>query len=120
MRLFSLFLIGLILGSCGKDPLSERVEKLEERIGELEAEQEEERSTLLGRLDQVAVTADNADEVNEIRAKLAQTDISRAEFDRLRDRVLSLERRIGDWSQVRQCHAALGLRGDSRCVRFPG
>ena len=100
MRLFSLFLIGLILGSCGKDPLSERVEKLEERIGELEAEQEEERSTLLGRLDQVAVTADNADEVNEIRAKLAQTDISRAEFDRLRDRVLSLERRIGDWSQV--------------------
>ena len=100
MRLFSLFLIGLILGSCGKDPLSERVEKLEERIDELEAEQEEERSTLLGRLDQVAVTADNADEVNEIRAKLAQTDISRAEFDRLRDRVLSLERRIGDWSQV--------------------
>ena len=57
-------------------------------------------STLLDRLDQVAVTADNADEVNEIRAKLAQTDISRAEFVRLRDRVLSLERRIGDWSQV--------------------
>ena len=100
MYFLPLFLMGLILGSCAKDPLSERVEKLEERIDELEAEQEEERSTLLGRLDQVAVTADNADEVNEIRAKLAQTDISRAEFDRLRDRVLSLERRIGDWSQV--------------------
>ena len=100
MRVIPLFLMAVILGSCARDPLSERVEKLEERIGELEAEQEEERTSLVERLDRVAVTADNADEVNEIRAKLAQTDISRAEFDRLRDRVLALERRIGDWSQV--------------------
>ena len=100
MRFLPLFLMALILGSCARDPLSGRVEKLEERIDEFEAKQEEERTSLLERLDQVAVTADNADEVDEIRAKLAQTDISRAEFERLRDRVLALERGIGDWSRV--------------------
>ena len=100
MRFLPLFLMALILGSCARDPLSERVEKLEERVGEVEGEQEEERTSLMERLDQVAVTADNADEVDEIRAKLAQTDISPAEFERLRDRVLELERRIGGWSEV--------------------
>ena len=100
MRFLPLFLMALIMGSCARDPLSDRVEKLEERIGELETGQEEERTSLMERLDQVAVTADNADEVDEIRAKLAQTDFSPAEFERLRDRVLELERRIGDWSQV--------------------
>lgn len=100
MRFLPLFLMALILGSCARDPLSERVEKLEERVGEVEAGQEEERTSLMERLDQVAVTPDNAEEVDEIRAKLARADVSPSEFDRLRDRVLALERRIGDWSQV--------------------
>ena len=56
MRFLPLFLMALILGSCARDPLSERVEKLEERLGEVEAEQEEERTSLMERLDQVAVT----------------------------------------------------------------
>ena len=100
MRFLPFYLMALFLGACTKDPLSQRVEKLEQRIDELEAEQEEERTSLMERLDQVAVTADNAEEVDEIRAKLAQADISSAEFERLQDRVLALERRIGDWSQV--------------------
>ncbi len=100
MRYLPLFILAMVLGSCSEDPLSGRVEKLEQRIDELEAEQEEERNSLMERLDQVAVTADNADEVNEIRAKLGQTDISPPEFERLRDRVQALERLIGDWSQV--------------------
>ena len=100
MRCLPLFLMAVILGSCAGDPLSERVENLEERVDQVEAEQEEDRTSLMERLDQIAVTPDNADEVDEIRAKLARTDISPAEFERLRDRVFELERRIGGWSQV--------------------
>ena len=89
----------LFLVSC-TNPLSERVENLEDRISEIEAEQESQRAGLLDRLNQVAVTTDNSDEVADIRAKILQTDVSTWEFNRLRDRVTALEINIGDWSQV--------------------
>ena len=76
------------------------MENLEDRISEIEAEQESQRAGLLDRLNQVAVTTDNSDEVADIRAKILQTDVSTWEFNRLRDRVTALEINIGDWSQV--------------------
>ena len=49
-----LFFSVLFLVSC-TNPLSERVENLEDRISEIEAEQESQRAGLLDRLNQVAV-----------------------------------------------------------------
>ena len=101
MRLFLSALLGAVLFACSSDnPLAERVEKLEQRLSEVEAAQEEERLSLLARLDALAVTADNAEEIVAVRAKLTQTNVTRSEFTALKNRVAALERQIADWSGV--------------------
>ena len=100
MRLFLSALLGAVLFACTDNPLAERVEKLEQRLSEVEAAQEEDRLSLLARLDALAVTADNAEEIVAVRAKLNQTSITRREFEDLQDRVDELEGQIGDWSGV--------------------
>ncbi len=72
------------------------MDELEQRLDEVEAAQEED----LARLEALAVTADNAEEIGQVRAKLTQTSISRSEFTALRNRVTALERQIGDWSGI--------------------
>ena len=100
MRLFLSALLSTVFFACGDNPLAERGEKLEQRLDEVEAAQEEERLSLLARLDALAVTADNAEEIVAVRAKLNQTSITRREFEDLQDRVDELEGQIGDWSGV--------------------
>ena len=100
MRLFLSALLGAVLFACTDNPLAERVEKLEQRLSEVEAAQEEERLSLLARLDALAVTADNAEEIGQVRAKLNQTNVTRSEFTRLANRVAALESQIVDWSEV--------------------
>ena len=70
----------LTMTACGETPLTDRVEKLEAKVEELEASQEQQQQELLARLDQISVTAENAAEVAEVRTKLAQTGISNSEF----------------------------------------
>ena len=100
MRLFLSALLSAVLFACSDNPLAERVEKLEQRLSEVEAAQEEERLNLLARLDALGVTADNAEEIVAVRAKLNQTNVTRREFEDLKDRVDELEGQIGDWSGV--------------------
>ena len=100
MRLFFSALISTVFFACGDNPLAERVDELEQRLDEVEAAQEEDRLSLLARLDALAVTADNAEEIGAVRAKLNQTNVTRSEFIALRNRVTALERQISDWSGV--------------------
>ena len=100
MRLFFSALISTVFFACGDNPLAERVDELEQRLDEVEAAQEEERLSLLARLDALAVTADNAGEIGAVRAKLNQTNVTRSEFTRLSNRVAALESQIVDWSGV--------------------
>jgi len=101
MRLFLFALLGAVLFACSSDnPLAERMENLEQELSEMKAAQEEERLSLLARLDALAVTADNAEEIGAVRAKLNQTSITRSEFTRLANRVTALESRLADWSRV--------------------
>ena len=101
MRLFLSALLGAVLFACSSDnPLAERVANLEQELSEMKAAQEEERLSLLARLDALAVTADNAEEIGAVRAKLNQTSITRSEFTRLANRVTALESQIADWSGV--------------------
>ena len=100
MRLLLAALLGAVFFACADNPLAERVEELEQRLDEFEAAQAAERLNLLARLDALAVTADNAAEIGQLRAKLTQTSITRAEFEELQDRVDELEGQIGDWSGV--------------------
>ena len=99
MRLFLSALLAL-LACSSENPLAERVANLEQRLDEVEAAQEEDRLSLLGRLDALAVTADNAEEIGQVRAKLTQTSLTLAEFTALKYRVAALERQIADWSEV--------------------
>ncbi|MCY4603854.1 MAG: trypsin-like peptidase domain-containing protein [Gemmatimonadetes bacterium] len=100
MRLFFPVLLSAVFFACGDNPLAERVNELEQRLDEVEAAQEEDRLSLLARLDALAVTADNAEEIGAVRAKLNQTTITRREFEDLQERVDELEGQIGDWSGV--------------------
>ncbi len=101
MRLFLSALLGAVLFACSSDnPLAERVANLEQELSEVKAAQEEDRLNLLARLDALAVTADNAEEIGSVRAKLNQTSITRSEFTRLANRVTALESQIADWSGV--------------------
>ena len=100
MRLFFSALISVVFFSCADNPLSERVDELEQRLDEVEAAQEEDRLGLLARLDALAVTSDNAEKIGQVRAKLTQTSITRSEFEELQDRVDELEGQIGDWSGI--------------------
>ncbi len=100
MRLFFFCLLSAVFWACADNPLAERVAELEQRLGEVEAAQEEDRLSLLVRLDALAVTADNAAEIGAVRAKLNQTTITRAEFADLQERVEELEGQIGDWSGI--------------------
>ena len=100
MRLFFPVLLSAVFFACADNPLAERVDELEQRLDEVEAAQEEDRLSLLTRLDALAVTADNAEAIVQVRAKLNQTTITRREFEDLQDRVDELEGQIGDWSGV--------------------
>ncbi len=100
MRLFFFSLLSAVFFACGDNPLAERVAELEQRLDEVEAAQEEDRLGLLARLDALAVTADNAEAIGAVRAKLNQTTITRREFEDLQDRVDELEGQIGDWSGI--------------------
>ena len=100
MRLFFSAAISVVFFACSDNPLAERVDELEQRLDEVEAAQEEDRLSLLARLDALAVTADNAEEIVAVRAKLNQTSITRSEFTRLANRVTALESQIADWSGV--------------------
>ena len=100
MRLFFCTLLSAVFFACGDNPLAERVDELEQRLDEVEAAQEEDRLSLLARLDALAVTADNAEEIVAVRAKLNQTNVTRSEFTALKNRVAALESRIADWSRV--------------------
>ena len=100
MRLFFFFLISAAFFACADNPLAERVDELEQRLSEVEAAQEEDRLSLLARLNALAVTADNAEEIGQVRAKLNQTSITRREFEDLQERVEELEGQIGDWSGI--------------------
>ena len=93
----------LTVTACGENPLTDRFEKLEAKVDELEAnqeEQEEQQQELLARLDRIPVTTENAAELAEVRAKLAQTGISNSEFQALRRRVEALEKLVYNWSQI--------------------
>ena len=94
MRLFFSILISAVFFACADNPL------LEQRLDEVEATQEENRQSLLARLDALAETADNAEEIGQVRAKLNQTSITRSEFEDLQERVEELEGQIGDWSGI--------------------
>ena len=94
MRLFFFTLISAVFFACADNPL------LEQRLDEVEATQEEDRQSLLARLDALAETADNAEAIGQVRAKLNQTSITRSEFDDLQERVEELEGQIGDWSGI--------------------
>ena len=94
MRLFFSILISAVFFACADNPL------LEQRLDEVEATQEEDRQSLLARLDALAETADNAEEIGQVRAKLNQTSITRSEFEDLQERVDELEGQIGDWSGI--------------------
>ena len=101
MRLFFFVLLSAVFFACSSDnPLAERVANLEQELSEVKAAQEEDRLNLLARLDALAVTADNAEEIGAVRAKLNQTSITRSEFTRLANRVTALESQIADWSGV--------------------
>ena len=100
MRLFFFAMISVVFFACADNPLAERVDELEQRLDEVEAAQEEDRLSLLARLDALVVTADNAEEIGAVRAKLNQTDITRSEFEELEERVDELEGQIGDWSGI--------------------
>ncbi len=100
MRLFLRALLGAVLFACTDNPLAERVAELEQRLDEVEVAQAEDRLSLLARLDALAVTAANAEAIGQVRAKLAQTAITRAEFEELQERVDELEGQIGDWSGI--------------------
>ena len=90
----------LTMAACGENPLTERVEKLEAKVDELEASQEQQQEELLARLDQIPITADNSAEVAEVRAKLSQSGISNSQFQALRRRVEALENLVYNWSQI--------------------
>ena len=114
MRLFFSALISTVFFACGDNPLADRVDELEQRLDEVEAAQEEDRLSLLARLDALAVTADNAGEIGAVRAKLNQTNVTRSEFTRLANRVAALESQMADWSGVvssleRSVYAVLAL-----------
>ena len=100
MRLFFFFLLSAVFFACADNPLAERVDELEQRLSEVEAAQEEDRLSLLARLDALGVTADNAEEIGRVRAKLNQTSVTRSEFEDLQERVEELEGQIGDWSGI--------------------
>ena len=101
MCLFLSALLGAFLFACSSDnPLAERVANLEQELSEVKAAQEEDRLSLLARLDALAVTADNAEEIGAVRAKLNQTSITRSEFTQLANRVTALERQIVDWTGI--------------------
>ena len=91
-------LAGLILlTACGRDDsLSDRVEKLEERVDSLEKE----RAELQARVDQIPLTEENSSEIAEIRAKLAQTEVTSSDLAALRRRIEALERVVYSWSRV--------------------
>ena len=93
-------IVVVAMAGCGENPLTDRVERLEAKVDELEASQEEQQKKLLARLDQIPVTAENSADVAEVRAKLAQSEISEAEFQTLRRRVEALEKVVNDWSQI--------------------
>ena len=59
MRLFFSVLISAVFFACADNPLAERVDELEQRLDEVEAAQEEDRLSLLARLDALTVTADH-------------------------------------------------------------
>ena len=87
----------LALTACGGDnALTERVEKLEERLDTLEAE----RAELQARVDQIPPTEENSAEIAEIRAKLAQTGVTSSDLAALRRRIEALERVVFSWSQI--------------------
>ena len=124
MRLFFFALLSAVFFACGDNPLAERVDELEQRLDEVEAAQEEDRLSLLARLDALAVTADNAEEIGAVRAKLNQTSITQSEFTALRNRVTALESQIADWSGVvssleRSVYAVLyGIWDDEELLFF--
>ena len=115
MRLFLSTLLGAVLFACSSDnPLAERVANLEQEFSEMKAAQEEERLSLLARLDALAVTADNAEEIVAVRAKLNHTSLTQSELTTLGNSVAELEAQIGDWSGVvsslqRSVYAVLAL-----------
>ncbi len=87
----------LALTACGgENALTERVEKLEERLDTLEAEKVE----LQARVDQIPLTEENSAEIAEIRAKLAQTGVTSSDLAALRRRIEALERVVFSWSQI--------------------
>ncbi len=100
MHLFLFVLLSAAFFACADNPLAERVDELEQRLDEVEAEREEDRMRLLARLDALAVTSANAEEIGQVRAKLNQTGITRSEFEDLQERVEELEGQIGDWSGI--------------------
>ena len=103
MRLMEWVRTGIVaaaMAGCGENPLTDRVERLEAKVDELEASQEQQQQELLARLDQIPVTAGNSAEVAEVRAKLAQSEISEAEFQTLRRRVEALEKLVNDWNRI--------------------
>ena len=114
MRLFFSTLLSAVFFACGDNPLAERVDELEQRLDEVEAAQEEDRLSLLARLDALAVTADNAEEIVAVRAKLNHTSLTQSELTTLGNSVAELEAQIGDWSGVvssmeRSVYAVLAL-----------
>jgi len=114
MRLFFSALLSAVFFACGDNPLLERVDELEQRLDEVETAQEEDRLSLLARLDALAVTADNAEEIGAVRAKLNHTSLTQSELTTLGNSVAELEAQIGDWSGVvssmeRSVYAVLAL-----------
>ena len=93
-------IVVVAMAGCGENPLTDRVERLEAKVDELEASQEQQQQELLARLDEIPVTAENSAEVAELRAKLAQSEISEAEFQALRRRVEALEELVYNWSRI--------------------
>ena len=92
--------VGLTMTACAESPLTDRVEKLEAKVGELEAGQGQQQQELLARLDRIPATVENSAELAEVRAKLAQAGISSSEFQALRRRVEALESLVFNWDGV--------------------
>jgi len=92
--------LAMLIAACAEDPLQSQLDELEDRVACLESEQEAQREALLERVDGIPLTAENASEISDIRAKLSQTTVSSADFLRLQSRVARLEGIMQDWSST--------------------
>lgn len=93
--------VGVLLAlGCSEDPLSGRVQALEQRVNELEISVQEQREGLLERLESIEVNPENAEEIADLRQKLHKPQMTLEDIEQLEARIVRLEGIYVDWSRV--------------------